>query len=140
MNNRFEICCHDYELVRKTSQCEQLYCSGDHMPEFCVIFHKENNTSCYCLNRKQLGQYWQCIIKDRLYPRSCGHCQICRQVSHVFSELQDSFFFSPRVSVFDEIPLQPVAWRIFSAKTEIYIEIAKSKKSAGIITAHGEVC
>lgn len=107
---------------------------------FACFVHKENNTSCYCLNRKQLGQYWQCIIKDRLYPRSCGHCQICRQVSHVFSELQDSFFFSPRVSVFDEIPLQPVAWRVFSARTEIYIEIAKSKKSAGIITAHGEVC
>ena len=57
MNNRCEKCCQDYELVRKTYHCEQLYCSGDHTPEFCVFFHKGNNASCFCLNRKQLGQY-----------------------------------------------------------------------------------
>ena len=38
------------------------------------------------------------------------------------------------------MPYQPVAWRIFSAKTELHIQIAKSKKSVGIITDYGEVC
>ena len=40
----------------------------------------------------------------------------------------------------DEIPYQPVAWRVFSAKTQIHIEIAKSKENMSLITDHGEVC
>ena len=38
------------------------------------------------------------------------------------------------------MPYQPVPWRIFSAKTDLYIQIANSKKSVGIITDYVEVC
>ena len=39
-----------------------------------------------------------------------------------------------------DIPFQLVLWRVFSAKTEINIQIAKSMKSIGIITDYREVC
>ena len=72
---------------------------------------------------------------------SCSCCEICKEVSHVFSELTDSYFFTANKSSDNtDIPFQPVLWRVFSAKTEIYIQIAKSKKSIGIITDYGEVC
>ena len=143
MTNRFELCCHDYDLFRKTSQCERVYCSGNHNPQFSVYFHKINNRFCYCLNREQLGQYWRCVAKDREWfcPRSCGHCEICKEVTHMFSELKDAHFFTLNATIFEDLPYQPIAWRIFSAnKSELYIQIAKSKKSLGIITDHGEVC
>ena len=54
MNYYFEKCCFDYELVRKSSQCDRITCQANHDPEFSVYFHKVNNESCYSLNRKQL--------------------------------------------------------------------------------------
>ena len=77
MTNRYELCCHDYDLVRKTSRCDGIYCSGNHNPQFSVYFHKINKRSCYCLNREQLGQYSRCIAKDREW---------------LFSELRDAHF------------------------------------------------
>ena len=93
-NNRFEKCCHDFDLVRKTSQCDWINCFANHDPHFSVYFHKNNNSSCYCLNHRQLGQYWRCIINDRDYfcSPSCEQCQTCKEVSHIFSELQDAYF------------------------------------------------
>ena len=142
MNYYFEKCCFDYELVRKTSQCERITCQGNHNPEFTVYFHKVNNNSCYCLNRKQLRQYWFCIVQDRekLCPMSCSRCKICKEFTHFFSELTDAYFFTLKKANDNTVILsQPVLWRVFSAN-EIYIGIAKSKKSTGIITDYGEVC
>ena len=98
MNYYFEKCCFDYELVRKTYQCDRVTCQGNHDPEFSVYFLKVNNESCYCLNRKQLRQYWCCIVQDRekLCPMSCSRCEICKEVSHVFSELKDTYFLHPK--------------------------------------------
>ena len=107
-----------------------------------VYFHKVNNKSCYCFNRKQLRHYWFCIKQDRekLCLKSCSRCEICKEISHIFSELTDAYFFTPKKSTDEnDIPFQPVLWRVFSAN-EVYIEIAKSKKSIGIITDYGEVC
>ena len=51
-------------------------------------------------------------------------------------------FLTPKTEAIHntDIPFQLVLWRVFSAKTEINIQIAKSKKSIGIITDYGEVC
>ena len=54
-------------------------------------------------------------------------------------------FFNPNTRVHcssENIPYQPVAWRIFSAtnKNQLSIQIAKSKQSLVIITDNGEVC
>ena len=65
MNYYFEKCCSNYELVSKSSQCNRITCQASHDPEFYVYFHKVNNESCYCLNRKQLRKYWCCIVQDR---------------------------------------------------------------------------
>ena len=110
---------------------------------FLFIFIKINKRSCYCLNHEQLGLYWCCAAKDREWfcPRSCGHCEICKEVTHMFSELKDAHFFTPNATIFEDLSYQPIAWRIFSAnKSELYIQVAKSKKSLDIITDHGEVC
>ena len=93
-NKRFEKCCYDFDLVRKTSQCDRINCFANHDPQFSVYYHKNNNQSCFCLNRRQLGQYWRCIINDRDYfcPSSCEQCKVCKEVSHIFSELQNAYF------------------------------------------------
>ena len=144
MTNCFELCCHDYDLVRKTSHCDRINCFGNHDPQFSAYFHKVNNQSCYCLNPKQLGQYWRCVVNDRDYfcPSSCGRCKICKEVSHIVSELQDAHFFTPNTYMFEDFPYQPVVLRIFRAnksENSIFIQIAKSKESLGIITDYGEV-
>ena len=98
------------------------------------------------LNCRQLGQYWHCIISDRDYfcPSSCEQCKICKEVSHIFSELQDAYFFNPNTHIhsFENLPYKPVAWHIFSAtnKKPLSIQIVKSKLSLGTITDDGEVC
>ena len=98
------------------------------------------------LNCRQLGQYWHCIINDRDYfcPSSCEQCKICKEVSHIFSELQDAYFFNPNTHIhsFENLPYKPVAWHIFSAtnKKPLSIQIVKSKLSLGTITDDGEVC
>ena len=73
---------------------------------------------------------------------SCSRCEICKKVSHVFSELKDAYFFTPKTESIHntDIPFQPVLRRVFSARTEINIQIAKSKTSIGIITDYGEAC
>ena len=68
---------------------------------------------------------------------SCSRCKTCKEFTQIFSELRDAYFFTPRKTNDNtEITFQPVLWRA----NEIYIEIAKSKKSTGIITDYGEVC
>ena len=67
----------------------------------------------------------------------CSRCKTCNKFTHIFLELTDAYIFTPRKTNDNtEITFQPVLWRA----NEIYIEIAKSKKSTGIITDYGEVC
>ena len=94
MKNKFEKCCFDYDLVRKASQCDRINCL-EHESKFSVYYHKVNNDYCYCLNHIQLGEYWRCVLNDRDYfcSNSCEKCMICKEVSHIFSELPDGYFF-----------------------------------------------
>ena len=99
MENRFLICYHDCVLADAWSECDRYSCEhGKHSPEFDVYYHKANNEYFYCLNRQQLGQYWQCVIADRdaFCPEKCEKCSICKEMADVFVELQDSFFFYPK--------------------------------------------
>ena len=88
-------------------------CKRNFILMFDVYYHKVNNEYFYCLNWKQLGQYWQCLIKDRdtFCPERCEKCTICKEMTNVFTELQDSFFFYPKQSLankVDLVPYQPV--------------------------------
>ena len=58
---------------------------------------------------------------------------MCKEMSDVFAELQDSYFFYPRTDAAnskEEIPYQPILWRIFTSvigknNKRFHIEIGK---------------
>ena len=86
-------------MIGTHSECDRLSCENEkHCPEFDVYYHKVNNEYLYCLNRNQLGQYWQCVIKDRdtFCLERCEKCSICKETAGVFTELQNSCFFLPQ--------------------------------------------
>ena len=151
MENRFLICCHDSLLIGTRSECDRIFCKeGKHLPVFNLYYHKNNNEYFYCLNRDQLGQYWQCVVEDRdsFCPSRCNQCNICKEMSDVFTELQDSYFFYPKTSVannHEEIPYQPVLWRVFTSvidknNKKFRIEIGKSIPHCGLVLNYGKTC
>ena len=113
MENRFTKCSFDFEVVSFHSECDRSNCKGNQDPAFAVFYQRANNEYCYCLNRKQLGQYWRCIVEDTnfLCLSRCERCKACKEMSHVFVELQDSYFFIPNTKVannYEDKPYQPV--------------------------------
>ena len=98
MENCFSNCCFNFQFVGQLSECDGINCKGDHIPEFSVYREKSLGFHCYCLNRHQLGQYWGCIVEDFnfLCKSQCSRYNICSEMSHIFTELQDAYFFSTR--------------------------------------------
>ena len=92
MENKFEKC---YDAIRSTTQCDRLNCEVNHNPAFDILFHKVNNQYCYCLYCQQLGQYWRCVVENHnlLYLRKRDKCNVCKEVSLIFTNLQESYFF-----------------------------------------------
>ena len=150
MENRYSNCCFNFEVVGLHSECDRLNCKGNHSPVFTIYREKPHGFYCYCLNRKQLGQYWRCIVEDCKFmcPSECGHCSICREMSHIFVELQEAYFFQPNLicrSASQGMPLQPVLWRVFNRSinknsASFRIEIAKSIPHIGIVTNYEQTC
>ena len=148
MENCFLTCCHDSVLIGTRSECDRLQCQGNQDPVFNVFYHKVNNEYFYCFNRNQLGQYWKCVVEDRDFFCSsrCDRCSICKEMSDVFSELQDSYFLYPKTTAannYDEIPYQPVLWRIFTStlnkrNERFRIDIAKLIPNTGLVLDFGE--
>ena len=73
-------------------------------------------------------------------PERCDKCNICKEMTDVFTELQDSFFFYPKTVVannHNNIPYQPVLWRIFTSiidkNKKFCIEIRKSIPNRGLV-------
>ena len=130
MENRFEKCCFDYDLVCVTTQFDRLNCESNQDPPFEIFFHKNNDEYCYCLDRNQLDQYWHCVTQNMklLCPRDCGKCFACKEFLLIYTELKESYFFCANVSSSGHMkPYQPVKWRIFTTtnKKKIRMEIAK---------------
>ena len=148
MENYFSNCFFNFQFVGQHSECDRINCKGDHIPEFSVYREKSLGLHCYCLNRHQLGQYWRCIVEDCnfLCKSQCGRCSICSEMSHIFTKLQDVYFFQPNVTCSaTEKPLQPVMWRIFNRNISknnncFKIEIAKSIPHVGIVTNYSNTC
>ena len=117
---------------------------------FNVYYHKVNNEYFYCLNRKQLGQYWQYVVEDRdsFCPSKCDKCNICKEMADVFVELQDSYFFYPKTSVannYEEVPYQPILWRLFNSvidkkNKKFRIETGKSIPHTGLVLNYAKTC
>ena len=151
MENRFLICCHDSLLIGTRSECDRIFCKeGKHLPVFNLYYHQNNNEYFYCLNRDQLRQYWQRVVEDRdsFCHSRCDQCNICKEMSDIVTELQDSYFFYPKISVannHEEIPYQPVLWRVFTSvidknNKKFHIEIGKSISHCGLVLNYGKTC
>ena len=134
----FQKCCFDSQTEREISECETLACEGKHMLfEYSFRNHKDQIERFYCLNRKQLGEYWHFVTKERdcFCPEMCGECGCCKDFKEIYDELQRAYFFYPRTDI-DE---QPVTWEnIFkggNADSYFRIEIGTTVKSdkTGII-------
>ena len=73
---------------------------------------------------------------------------MCHEMSDVFAELQDSYFFYPRTNAAnskEETPSQPILWRIFTSVTDknnkrFRIEIGKSIPNRGLVLNYGKTC
>ena len=67
-------------------------------------------------------------------------------MSHVFTELQGSYFFHPRTvhpNSSEDKPYQPVLWRVFNRpinKKQFRIEVAKSISNIGLVQDYGQTC
>ena len=145
MENKFEKCCYSYDVIHSTTQCDPLNCEVNHNPAFDILFHEVNNEYCHCLYRQQLGQYWRCVVENHnlLCPRKCDKCNVCKEVSLIFTNLQESDFF-----------IQILRWLVpinlikqlkgpflqFTNKKEFRIEIVQSIPHIGLVLNNGQTC
>ena len=106
-------------MVGFRSECDRLSCEGNHDPVFDMHYQRTNNEYRYSMTRNQLGQYWQCVVKDRdtFCPSHCDSCTICKEMSDVYVELKDAYLFSPNTVAnnAEPKPYQPVLWRVFTS-------------------------
>ena len=122
-------------------ECDRMSCilSGSH--SFDLFFHRNNDKSFYCVNRKQLGEYWRRVQEDRetFCPDHCDECSVCKEFALVFENLQDAYFFWP-----NKDKHQPVIWKVFFEQgnklRKFRIEIAKTIESEDLVLNYGSVC
>ena len=123
------------------NECDRLTCILNGKYDFELHFHQTNEESFYCLKRRQLGEYWCCLIKDcqTFWPDKCDKCNICKDFVVVLEYLQDAYFFLPNKNNH-----QPVLWRVFfkvgNKFRKFRIEIAKTVESKSIVLNYGLTC
>ena len=86
--------------------------------------------------------------RDSFCPSRCDQCNICKEMSDVFTELQDSYFFHPKTSVANnqkKLTYQPVLWRVYNSainknNKNSRIEIAKLIPHSGLVLNYGQTC
>ena len=90
----FKKSCFDAQVVGTQKECDILNCDGKHT-EFTLFFHKVNNEYLYCLNRKQLDEYWECIVKDQeiFCSEKCHDCVVCKFLTEASDGLRRIYFF-----------------------------------------------
>ena len=93
-----------------------------------------------CLNRKQLGKYWHCLIENRkiFCPEKYEQCNICKELAEVFENLQVAYFFT-----LNKANHEPVLRRVY-LKTgnflKLRIEIAEAIESNKLVLDNGSAC
>ena len=85
-------CCFDSEKIGLVKECDRMCCTLNGRHNFDLFFHWNNDESFYCLNSKQLKEYWQCVQEDRegFCPEQCDKCSVCDEYALVFQNLLDS--------------------------------------------------
>ena len=53
----FQKYCFDSEKIGLVKECDRMSCFLNGSHNFDLFFHRNNNESFYCLNRKQLKEY-----------------------------------------------------------------------------------
>ena len=142
MSYYFQKCCFEAEVIGKRAECNRLNCDGKHA-KFTLFLHKVNNEYFYYLNRKQLEEYWKCVVKDQevFCPQKCNNCIVCKFLTKAYDELKSAYFFSAR----KDMPYQPILWKIFTNvidktnKIIFRIEIGKTVKAFNLVY-NGETC
>ena len=111
MSCYFKKYCFDAQEVGTRKECDRLSCDGKHT-EFALFFHEKNNQYFYCLNKKQLEEYWGCIVKDQdvFCSEKCNNCVVCKFLTNTYDELKSTYFFSAR----KDIPHKHILWQIFT--------------------------
>lgn len=95
------------------------------------------------LNRKQLEEYWKCVVRDQevFCPNKYNNCYVCKSLTEVYENLKDCYFFSPR----KDMPYQPIFWQLFTNATDhknvpvFRAKIGKTVKGTGRVYS-GERC
>ena len=66
MTYYFEKCYFDSEKMGVRTECDRMSCVLNRKHDkFELYFHRTNDESFYCLNRKQLKEYWQCLQENQ---------------------------------------------------------------------------
>ena len=81
MSYYFQKCCFDSEKNGVRNECDKLSCISNGKHNFGLFFHRNNDETFYCLKRKQLEEYWQCVIAEQqaFCPDKCGFCDILKK-------------------------------------------------------------
>ena len=113
-NYYFMECCFEHQQTHITEECDLVGCGRKHHFQGYFIEKKDDRkklTRFYCLDRKQLGEYWHCpqLEGEIFCPEHCYNCEIYFDSLKIFQELQESYFFSAR----KDMDYQPIAWRLF---------------------------
>lgn len=136
----FQKCCFDSEKLGVRNECDRLSCVN-RKHDFGLFFHRTNDESFYCLNRRQLKECWHCVIAEQeaFFPGRHGKCHICNEFNEILENLRDAYFFLP--SKYDQ---QPVLWKVFfeagNKLRQFRIEIAETVESKNIVLNHGSIC
>ena len=123
------------------NECDRMSCILDRKHDFEKYYHKEKDETFYCLNRKQLGEYLQCVIEDqRIFcPEKCDEFEVCKVLNEVFENLQDAYFFTPNKNKHE-----PILWRVFfkgvNNSRKFRIEIAKAVEIDNLVLNNGSTC
>ena len=57
MRYSFQKCCFDFERIGLVKECDRMSCILNGSHKFDLFFHRNNDETFYCVNRKQLKEY-----------------------------------------------------------------------------------
>ena len=137
----FQKCCFDSEKIDVINECDRMSRIFNRKHEFEKYSHKGNDETFYCLNTKQLGEYWHCVIEDQrvFCPEKCDECEVCKAVIEVLENLQDAYLFT-----LNKNKHQPILWRVFfkgiNNSKKFRSEMAKTVESDNLVSNDGPTC
>ena len=137
----FEKCCFDSQKIGLRNEFDMLSCEGKHS-DFGLFFHRTNNEYFYCLNSKQLGKYYHCVLNDQevFCPEKCAEYAIFKLDVMVFENLQDSYFFLSKQIQFSACFVEDFFYENGNKSYKFRLEIAKNVEGPDLVLDYGKTC